>query len=124
MARFLVSILVACFLLCPVKAEQAAPDAHSRRLDSSPMNADFERAKELLQRGALDEALTAAQAGLARSRPELMRAFDWLRSHQNRQFGYWTAESMNKPYEPDSMPVRFMQDAATSFAAMALLETE
>ena len=67
MARFLVSILVACFLLCPVKAEQAAPDAHSHRLDSSPMNADFERAKELLQRGALDEALTAAQAGLARS---------------------------------------------------------
>jgi len=64
------------------------------------------------------------QAGLARSRPELIRAFDWLRSHQNRQFGYWTAESMNKPYEPDSMPVRFMQDAATSFAAMALLETE
>ena len=67
MARFLVSILVACFLVCPVEAEQAAPDAHSHRLDSPPIDADFERAKELLQRGALDEALTAAQAGLARS---------------------------------------------------------
>jgi tetratricopeptide (TPR) repeat protein len=67
MAHFLVSILVACFLVCPVEAEQAVPDAHSHRLDSSPINADFERAKELLQRGALDEALTAAQAGLERS---------------------------------------------------------
>lgn len=31
---------------------------------------------------------------------------------------------MNKPYEADSMPLRFMQDAATSFAAMALLEAK
>ena len=67
MARFLVSILVACLLVCPVEAGQAAPDAHSHQLDSSLLNADFERAKEMLQRGALDGALTAAQAGLERS---------------------------------------------------------
>ena len=67
MARFLVSILVACLLVCPVEAGQAAPDAHSHQLDSSLLNADFERAKEMLQRGALDGALTAAQAGLKRS---------------------------------------------------------
>src|SRR5258708_12105540 len=65
MARFLVSILVACFLVCPVEAGQAAPDAH--RLDSSSRNADFVRAREMFQRGALDDALTAAQAGLKRS---------------------------------------------------------
>jgi len=67
MARFLVSILVACFLGCPVEAGQAAPDARSHRPDSSLLNADFERAREMLQRGALDDALTAAQAGLERS---------------------------------------------------------
>lgn len=69
-------------------------------------------------------AFVLEQAGLARSHPDLMRALDWLRSRQNRQFGYWTADSMNKPYEANSMPVRFMQDAATSFAAMALLAGE
>jgi len=65
MARFLVSILVACFLVCPVEAGQAALDAHS--LESSSRNVDFVRAREMFQRGALDDALTAAQAGLKRS---------------------------------------------------------
>jgi hypothetical protein len=69
-------------------------------------------------------AFVLEQAGIARSNPDLIRALDWLKSHQNREFGYWTADSMNKPYEPDSMPLRFMQDAATSFAAMALLDTK
>ena len=69
-------------------------------------------------------AFVLEQAGLARSHPDLMRALNWLRSHHNRQFGYWTADSMNKPYEADSMPLRFMQDAATSFAAMALLDAK
>jgi hypothetical protein len=69
-------------------------------------------------------AFVLEQAGLARSNPDLARALDWLRSRQNRQFGYWAAESMNKSYEANSMPVGFMQDAATSFAAMALLEAE
>src|SRR6266700_6184434 len=67
-------------------------------------------------------AFALEQAGLARSTPALVRALDWLRSHQNRQFGYWTADSLNKPYEAESMPLRFMQDAATSFAVMALLD--
>ena len=69
-------------------------------------------------------AFALEQAGLGRSNPDLARALDWLKFRQNRQFGYWTADSMNKPYEADSMPLRFMQDAATSFAAMALLEAK
>ena len=31
---------------------------------------------------------------------------------------------MNKEYPADSMMVKFMQDAATGFAALALLEAE
>jgi hypothetical protein len=30
---------------------------------------------------------------------------------------------MNKDYAPDSMMVKFMQDAATGFATLALLES-
>ena len=47
------------------------------------------------------------------------RALDWLRSHQDPA-GYWDAASMNKHYEPGSMPSLFMRDAATAFASMAL----
>jgi len=66
MTRFLTTVLVASLLVCPVKAQQTTANAHSHQHDSSA-NADFLRAKEMLQRGALDEALTAAQAGLERS---------------------------------------------------------
>jgi len=51
-------------------------------------------------------------------------ALKWLKSHQNQEFGYWASSSMNKEYPADSMMVKFMQDAATGFAAMALLEAE
>lgn len=63
------------------------------------------------------------QAGVAHSHPAVVRALDWLRSRQDRQFGYWAAASMNKQYEPDSIPARFLQDAATAFATLALLDT-
>jgi squalene-hopene/tetraprenyl-beta-curcumene cyclase len=61
-------------------------------------------------------------AGVAPSHPGMVRALGWLRSHQDRQSGHWAADSMNKQYEPDSIPVRFMRDAATAFATLALLE--
>jgi squalene-hopene/tetraprenyl-beta-curcumene cyclase len=55
--------------------------------------------------------------------PRLARALTWLASHQDRQAGYWEAHSMNKPYEPGSMPAQFMRDAATAFAVLALSES-
>lgn len=61
------------------------------------------------------------KAGVKPSDPRLTRALDWLRSHQDRQGGYWAADSMNKQYEPDSMPLLFMRDVATAYAALALL---
>jgi squalene-hopene/tetraprenyl-beta-curcumene cyclase len=53
--------------------------------------------------------------------PKLGKALGWLRSHQDREGGYWTAESMNHQYPADSMELKFMRDAATAFASMALL---
>ena len=57
------------------------------------------------------------------SNAAIHHALDWLRAHQNPE-GYWDAPSMNKHYEPGSMPSLFMRDAATAFASMALAESE
>ena len=45
-------------------------------------------------------------------------------SRQDPESGSWAADSMNKKYEPDSIPARFMRDAATAFAALALLDAD
>jgi squalene-hopene/tetraprenyl-beta-curcumene cyclase len=57
------------------------------------------------------------------SKRRLNGAINWLKTHQNRE-GFWPSTSMNKEYPADSMMVKFMQDAATGFAALALLEAE
>jgi squalene-hopene/tetraprenyl-beta-curcumene cyclase len=54
----------------------------------------------------------------------VQKALNWLKSHQNQEQGFWASSSMNKDFPPDSMMVKFMQDAATGFAALALLEAE
>jgi hypothetical protein len=66
-------------------------------------------------------AFTLQQSGVARSQPGMAKALGWLRSHQDPKLGVWAAESMNKPHKADSMPAKFMQDAATGYAALALL---
>lgn len=58
------------------------------------------------------------QAGIPSKK--LSPSLAWLKSHQDPG-GYWPAVSLNKKYEPGSMPERFMQDAATAYAVMALL---
>ena len=66
-------------------------------------------------------AFILRQSGLGPSQEGLVQALEWLRMRQDHQFGFWAAISLNKRYEPDSMPIRFMHDAATAFAALALL---
>jgi squalene-hopene/tetraprenyl-beta-curcumene cyclase len=66
-------------------------------------------------------AFVLQRAGLKRSDSAVARALDWLRAHQNPQSGSWAADSLNSRHEPDSMQFRFMQDAATAFASLALL---
>lgn len=64
----------------------------------------------------------ALKKGLNPSNMHMNRALNWLKTHQNREYGYWPSTSMNKQYEPGSMMEKFMQDAATGFAALALLD--
>ena len=62
------------------------------------------------------------RGGTAASEPRLAKALTWLASHQDPTTGAWPAISMNKRYPEGSMESRFMQDAATAFAALALIE--
>jgi squalene-hopene/tetraprenyl-beta-curcumene cyclase len=64
----------------------------------------------------------AVRSGVPHNSPKLSKALDWLKSHQDKQNGFWPAGSMNKQFEPESMQIRFMQEAATGYAVAALLE--
>lgn len=63
-------------------------------------------------------AYVLQQAGVAAP-----RALEWLAAHQDRDVGAWPAVSMNKHYPAGSMEEKFLQDAATAFAALALIES-
>lgn len=62
------------------------------------------------------------RGGVSASDPRLAKALTWLQTHQDPGTGAWAAVSMNKRYPDGSMESRFMQDAATAFASLALIE--
>jgi len=59
------------------------------------------------------------QAGVSRTDARLRKGLAWLESHQDKE-GQWPSESMNKKRDPASDAGKFMSDAATAFASMAL----
>jgi squalene-hopene/tetraprenyl-beta-curcumene cyclase len=66
-------------------------------------------------------AYVMQQAGGDPGNPKLARALAWLRTRQNPECGCWESVSMNEKYEPGSMQLKFMDDAATSYAVLVLL---
>jgi len=69
-------------------------------------------------------AFVLQRAGVSPSNPNLGKAIAWLRAHQDPGTGAWPAVSMNKRYPDGSMMSLFMQDAATAFASMVLVEAD
>lgn len=60
------------------------------------------------------------QTGLPASNSSVAAALTWLGAHQDADSGAWTDRSMNKQYPAGSMQEKFMTDAATGFAVLAL----
>ena len=65
-------------------------------------------------------AVLALEASGERT-PALQNGVKWLEDHQHED-GTWDAASMNKQRDPNSAAAKFMSDAATGYAVMALLQ--
>jgi squalene-hopene/tetraprenyl-beta-curcumene cyclase len=66
------------------------------------------------------------QAGISPEKERLKDGLAWLASRQNKADGYWLASSLNNNEEHHISPdtVRFMKDAATAYAVLALSESK
>jgi squalene-hopene/tetraprenyl-beta-curcumene cyclase len=68
--------------------------------------------------------LALQKAGVPRDNAQLKRGLSWLMSNQNAAEGFWPASSVNKRRHVSSDTGRFMSDAATAFAVLALSENQ
>jgi squalene-hopene/tetraprenyl-beta-curcumene cyclase len=64
------------------------------------------------------------EAGIPREDSQLQLGLAWLASNQNKTEGFWLASSLNKNEAHHLSPgtARFMNDAATAYAVLALTE--
>ena len=65
-------------------------------------------------------AYALEQSGSAPDDPHLVRALAWLAEHQDPKTGMWVASSLNKRRDPATYIGKFMSDAATAYAVLAL----
>ena len=68
-------------------------------------------------------SLALEQAGVPRTNLHLKQGLAWLASNQSPTDGLWSASSLNKQRDPSTYTGRFMSDAATAYAVLALTET-
>ncbi len=69
-------------------------------------------------------AYAMEQAGVTRTDARLAKALAWLEKNQDTAGGGWPAMSLNKRRDPNSDIGRFMRDAATGYAVLALTSGE
>jgi squalene-hopene/tetraprenyl-beta-curcumene cyclase len=66
--------------------------------------------------------LALQAAGVPASDARVAKGLAWLRANQNHETGQWTASSLNKNRDPNSDIGKFMSDAATAYAVLALTQ--
>lgn len=88
--------------------------AWTPRRDNTP----FETRSDGYTTGLVTFALQ--QAGVSRTEPHVSKGLAWLVKNQSRTEGLWPAYSLNKQRDPASDTGRFMSDAATAYAVLAL----
>jgi squalene-hopene/tetraprenyl-beta-curcumene cyclase len=89
-----------------------------KRSDSTPL----ETSSDGYATGLI--ALAVQSAGLQRTDAHVSRALLWLSQHQDSRTGMWWAASLNKQRDPASDPGKFLSDAATAYAVLALVEKQ
>jgi squalene-hopene/tetraprenyl-beta-curcumene cyclase len=83
------------------------------RLDNSPEPQESDGVATALVVLAIEESGTSRRDKL------LQRGVEWLEQHQQKD-GDWSATSLNKQRDPQTDVGRFMSDAATAYAVLAL----
>jgi hypothetical protein len=63
-------------------------------------------------------------AAAERTQPQIKRGLGWLAAHQDPASGSWFAASLNKQRDPASDAGKFMSDAATAYAVLALTKAQ
>jgi squalene-hopene/tetraprenyl-beta-curcumene cyclase len=85
-----------------------------KRVDNTPLD----MASDGYATGLVTLALQ--EAGVPAADPRVKKGLDWLRTHQDRTTGQWSAASLNKQRDPATDVGKFMSDAATAYAVLAL----